>query len=478
MSSHQIPYVLEISAPADTAAVFRQLVKHPKCVFFDSSLRHHQLGRYSFLSCDPLVWYVADTDAEARRAWHDLQAMWSELQADNVPGLPPFQGGIAGLFGYELGRLFERIPMAAHDELRVPLCAVGLYDVIVAFDHDTSQAWIISQGWPETSAAARFERAVERAEQFSRWLAAPVGSPDSLPSMTAGKSLRIAPIESPHFLVQPARNTYSNFTADGYRQAVRRAIEYIRAGDVFQVNLSQRLMRPATIDTHLLYLQMRQRTQATFGGYLDAGSFQLASLSPERFISVRDRVVEARPIKGTRQRMSRAEADLYAADELQSSAKDRSENVMIVDLLRNDLSRVCIADSVMVQQLCGLETYGYVQHLVSSVRGRLRPECTPWQVMEAAFPGGSVTGAPKVRAMEVISQLEQVARGAYCGSLGYIGTDGSADMSILIRTLTAKDGWWHFPVGGGIVADSDPQHEYEETWHKATGILQGIDGNR
>ncbi len=184
--------------------------------------------------------------------------------------------------------------------------------------------------------------------------------------------------------------------------------------------------------------------------------------------------MEARPIKGTRRRTSWAEADLFAGDDLLQSEKDRAENVMIVDLLRNDLSRVCEADSVRVTQLCALETYQFVQHLVSAVEGTLAPGKSAIDLVRAAFPGGSITGAPKIRAMEIIAELEPTARGPYCGSLGYFGFDGSMDLSILIRTITAARGWWQFPVGGGIVAQSSPDREYEETWHKAEGMLRAL----
>ena len=242
----------------------------------------------------------------------------------------------------------------------------------------------------------------------------------------------------------------------------------------FQVNLSQRLLHPAVDDSVALYHRLRERNPAPFAGYFDLGEIQIVSASPERFVQVRDGWVETRPIKGTRQRGELQSADSEHADCLQASEKDRAENVMIVDLLRNDLSRVCQADSVQVTELCVLERYQYVQHLVSAVRGRLREGKSSVDLIRAAFPGGSVTGAPKVRAMEIIAELEPTARGPYCGSLGYLGFDGAVDLSILIRTITAGRGWWQAPVGGGIVAQSQPEAEYEETWHKAEGLLRAI----
>ena len=220
---------------------------------------------------------------------------------------------------------------------------------------------------------------------------------------------------------------------------------------------------------------MRERNPATFAGYFDAGPCQIVSASPERFLQVVDGQVEARPIKGTRGRIARAEADLFAGDDLRQSEKDQAENVMIVDLMRNDISRVCRAESVHVSQLCGLEVYETVQHLVSAVRGQLKEGLTALDLLRGAFPGGSVTGAPKVRAMQIIAELEPTARGPYCGSLGYLGFDGSMDTSILIRTITAAGRWWQIPVGGGIVAQSVPQREYEETWHKAEGMLRALE---
>jgi para-aminobenzoate synthetase component 1 len=270
-------------------------------------------------------------------------------------------------------------------------------------------------------------------------------------------------------------NLTSNFSADSYLRAVRQAIEYIHAGDVFQVNLAQRLLHPANGSPIDLYCRLRERNPAPMAGYLDGGGWQVVSASPERFLKVSDmRHVETRPIKGTATRTGDAELDRAAGGQLVVSAKDRAENVMIVDLLRNDLSRSCRPESVRVTKLCGLESYAWVQHLVSVVEGTLRDDQSPLDLLRHCFPGGSVTGAPKIRAMEIIAELEPTVRGPYCGSLGYLGVGGRMDTNILIRTITAARGWWQLPVGGGIVADSDPQREYEETWHKAKGMLQAL----
>jgi para-aminobenzoate synthetase component 1 len=258
--------------------------------------------------------------------------------------------------------------------------------------------------------------------------------------------------------------------------AARRAIDYIHAGDCFQINLAQRLLMPASSPTLALYDRLRQRNPAPFSALFHIrGELAIASASPERFVKVTQGIAEARPIKGTRPRGQSAAEDETQRRELLTSAKDRAENVMIVDLLRNDLGRVCAYGSVEVPAVCQVESYAYVHHLVSVIRGRLRPEAGPVDLLRAAFPGGSVTGAPKIRAMEIIAELEPTARGPYCGCLGYIGFDGSMDTNILIRTFTISQGWLQFPVGGGIVADSDPEREYAETWHKAEGMLRALD---
>jgi para-aminobenzoate synthetase component I len=337
----------------------------------------------------------------------------------------------------------------------VPALAVGFYDVVVAFDHIARQAWIISQGLPATDPADRRQRAAERLVHCQRMI---LGSSATGSASASCDNNRIT----------------SNFSKQAYLDAVRRVIDYIHAGDVFQVNLAQRLQATARSDSVSLYRRLRSCNPAPMAGYFDLGDFQIASASPERFLRVADRQVETRPIKGTRPRTGDPAVDPAAEAELLASEKDRAENVMIVDLLRNDLSRVCEPDSVRVGQLCGVEAYQHVLHLVSAVHGRLRKDCSPVDLLRATFPGGSVTGAPKIRAMEIIAELEPVARGAYCGSLGYLGFDGSMDSSILIRTITAGRGRWQFSVGGGIVAQSIPEREYDETWHKAEGLLQAV----
>ncbi len=464
------PLASELLPFPDIVAVFRRLAALPHCLFLDSAMRDDVLGRYSFVAADPFeFWTIPADGTDAIRAVQKRMCDWPAAHRDE---LPPYQGGAAGLFGYDLNRSLERLPLPRHDEFQIPALALGCYDVVIAFDHLVNRAWIISQGLPEVDHAARQARARSRLEQMRAYLNGD-DYPPVPPSTVSMSPVCQAELAAQYPTGDDPRLT-SNFSAEGYCEAIRRTIEYIRAGDVFQVNLAQRLLYPAEEDSLNLYLRLRRCNPATFSGFLDLGAFQIVSASPERFLAVRGTQVETRPIKGTRARCRIPEADLFAANDLRGSEKDRAENVMIVDLLRNDISRVCRPETVHVSDLCRLEVYQYVQHLVSVVRGELSVGQTPLDLLHAVFPGGSITGAPKVRAMEIIAELEPTTRGAYCGSLGYLGFDGTLDLNILIRTITAGRGWWQFPVGGGIVAQSDPAREYDETCHKAIGLVRAL----
>jgi para-aminobenzoate synthetase component I len=442
----------------DAVEVFRRLAQLPHVLFLDSAARGGPTGRYSFVAADPIVWW------DSTDGLNEVSSLSKALAGEALPQLPPFQGGLAGIFGYELAPQFERVPTAAIDEFNVPPLAVGWYDVVVAFDHEQDAAWIISQGGPGVDPTARLDR-------LHQILASEPVAAGGNPTPTS--ELIKLPDLAPQYATGIEGLT-SNFSADQYRAAVRRAIKYIYAGDVYQVNLSQRLLHPACDEPVDLYCRLRQRNPAPMAGYLDGGGWQIVSASPERFLHIADGQVETRPIKGTAPLTREFDADRARANALLESPKERAENVMIVDLLRNDLSRVCLPGSVRVKQLCGLESYAWVQHLVSVVEGQLRDDLTAFDLFRAAFPGGSVTGVPKIRAMEIIAELEPTVRGPYCGSLGYFGVGGRMDSNILIRTITAAGGWWQIPVGGGIVADSDPQREFDETWHKAKGMLQAL----
>ena len=469
------PLVRELVPMPDSEAVFAKLARRPHCLFLDSARRDRQLGRYSYIMVDPFDYLeFMPQDHQAFDVLQEKMAAFTVTGTKESDGdLPPFQGGVAGLFGYDLAYSVERLPAVRYDEFQVPAMAVGFYDVVIAFDHHQNRAWIISQGLPEHDLSDRQRRAEQRLLQIEHWIydEGPGGQDDLLAEEVDPLPLNQL---APHYEVAGPAGLVSDFSADGYCEAVKRAVDYIYAGDIFQVNLSQRLLFPSNTDSISLYLRLRRCNAAPFAGYFETNQFQIVSASPERFLQVQQGAVEARPIKGTRRRSSHPIADLFVADDLRASEKDRAENVMIVDLLRNDLSKVCKPESVFVSDLCRLETYEYVQHLVSVVNGELLDDHTPLDLIRATFPGGSITGAPKVRAMEIIAELEPTARGPYCGSMGYIGFDGTMDMSILIRTIIAGRGWWQLPVGGGIVAQSTPENEYAETWDKAIGLLRAL----
>lgn len=469
-----LPLVERLPTDLSSVRAFQRLSSLPHVVFFDSAQRDQEVGRYSFVAADPYHWL--ERPADGSKALAVAERAWQACQCKPHPGLPPFQGGLAGLWGYELARSLEKLPAALIDDLPMPALAVGCYDTVVAFDHWQSSAWIVSQGFPETDPQARRQRAANRLQMFRKHLLS--ATPNHDPPWVAkpiGHSCLLAKSWDAKQHTGSAGIT-SNMSDTDYRAMVARAIDYIHAGDLFQVNLSQRLVCRPNASSLDLYLRLRQCNPAPYAAFLDLGTAQVCSASPECFLTVRDRQVETRPIKGTRGRSPSPEADLFAGDALQQSEKDRAENVMIVDLMRNDLSRVCTPESVYVAKLCQLETFAYVKHLVSVVRGTLDDAVSPIDLLRACFPGGSITGAPKIRAMQIIAEQEPTTRGAYCGCLGYLGFDGQMDTSILIRTITAAHGWWQFSVGGGIVAQSNPEDEYQETWHKARGLLEAVRG--
>ncbi|MEC8553565.1 MAG: anthranilate synthase component I family protein [Planctomycetota bacterium] len=447
---------------------FERLHHLPGCVWLDSSMPQAELGRYSYLGVDPFMRVRIDRPHASAVA--QLRDYIAPFRQSKLEGIPPFQGGWMGWFGYELGRSFENLPRAQHNDFNLPVAALGLYDLVLSWDHQREEGWIVSQGFPAQEGTARSKRAYSRLKEITQLLA---GVPKRSSTNHGGyelTNLQLAPQYSTRW-----NNWTSNFAPEQYRSAVGEAVEYIHAGDVFQINLSQRLLTRATASSPELYMHLRKVSPAPFSGYADFGRIQVISSSPERFLRLDDGCIETRPIKGTRPRLSDPTADRGMGTLLEVSEKDRSENVMIVDLMRNDLARVSDYDSIEVESLCGLEEYPFVWHLVSVVRSKLMEACTTSDVLRCTFPGGSITGAPKIRAIEIIAELEPTVRGPYCGSLGYISFAGDMDLSILIRTITACNGWWQAPVGGGIVADSKPDLEEQETWHKAEGMLQAID---
>ena len=479
----------------DPARCCEQLAGLDYRLFLDSATPGTRLGRYSFLMADPVAIVRSKGKATEclegaarapRRCEGDaldvIRALLAPHASDPMPALPPFQGGAAGYLAYDWGRVLERLPSPSYDDLGMPDVVLGVYDWVLAWDHDASRAWLISTGLPETSADARRRRAEARAAAVRARLSShsasrPRGSSRPVSGADPGTARHQGPTRgfAPSFPVDGAGarlSLRSSFTHEAYLDAVARVREYIYAGDIFQANLSQRFEAPLDEHPWDLYRRLRARNAAPFAAYMELPDAAVLSASPERFLRVGvDGRVETRPIKGTRPRGLGPEHDLALGQALTESSKDQAENLMIVDLMRNDLSRVCTPGTVRVPELFTLERYATVHHLVSTVVGTLEPGKDALDLLRAAFPGGSITGAPKVRAMEIIAELEPSARGVYCGSIGYWGVTGALDTSIAIRTAVARGDRVYFSAGGGIVADSVPEQEYRETLDKARGII-------
>ncbi len=450
----------------DALAYTRRLRHRPGLALLDSAMRHETLGRHSFVTCDPFGLFEV---REGRALWNGearegppltvLRGLLGLYPQETRDDLPPFQGGALGYIGYEFGSVLEAVPRLSEGG-DIPQLRLGFYDVVVAIDHVMDRAWLMSTGWPEQDVAKRAVRAERRADEFAGWLD---GSDR-------------APLARRKAVDRPMA-WRCDVDRAGYEAAVGRVRELILDGDIFQANIAQRFRAacPAAFDPLGFYERLRATNAAPFAAFLDFGDLAVASSSPERFLKVKGIEVETRPIKGTAPRSGDPAEDAGALLALMASDKDRAENVMIVDLLRNDLSRVCSPHTVEVPVLCGPESYASVHHLVSVVRGELAPGKDALDLLAAAFPGGSVTGAPKVRAMEIIAEIEQAPRGIYCGAIGYIGFDGAMDTNIAIRTVTFRDGEASVHAGGGITLLSDPGAEYDETLAKVERIFAAFE---
>ncbi len=387
-----------------------------------------------------------------------LETLLAAFPVRPSPSHPPFTGGLAGWFGYDLGRAFERLPLRAPDPLGLPAFSVGLHDLVLAIDHLTKRATIFSTGYPERDPERRARRARERIA----WLAAEV-------ARAAADAGEDGETDS----ISPRIESESNFTRDAYLDAVRRVKNFIRRGDIYQANITQRLRWPAPRDSAAWFVDLLARHPVGFAAYIRGDGHEVVSLSPERFLRVSGEHIETCPIKGTRPRAADPAEDERNARDLLASPKERAELLMIVDLLRNDIGRIAATGSVSVPELYRLESYATVHHLVARVTARLAAGLTPLDALRAAFPGGSITGAPKIRAMEIIDEIEPHARGLFMGAIGYVGANGEMDTSIAIRTAVVKDGVAHLQVGGGIVHDSRPESEYDECFHKAAVFFSG-----
>ena len=459
----------ELVPPPDPVACCERLSGLPYRIFLDSATRGTPLGRYSFLMAEPAD-VVRGKGPDSSGALDDVRALMATRAAAPIPGLPPFQTGAAGYIAYDWGRALERLPVPHCDDLDLPDIVFGIYDWVVAWDHEESRAWII----------ARSDRELQRALFLVArpFPPSPKASADRRSFSGGGQGRQEGgppsyPVDAAW--ADPRLELRSSFTHDGYLEAVNRVREYIFAGDIFQANLSQRFDAPLTEPPWELYRRLRTQNAAPFAAYLDFPDAVVLSASPERFLRIEaGGHVETRPIKGTRPRGVGPEHDAALGLALTESLKDRAENLMIVDLIRNDLSRVCAPGSVKVRELFALEHFATVHHLVSTVVGQLSEGANGLDLLRAAFPGGSITGAPKLRAMEIIAELEPSARGVYCGAIGYVSVTGDLDTNIAIRTAVARDGRVYLSAGGGIVADSDAEQEYRETLDKARGMIDAL----
>jgi len=478
---NRYPLVEEVFTPLTALELFELIKDNPYSFFLDSGMDPQRLGRYSFLGSEPFL-VMSSRGSEitlVRGRKHEVQhgnpfdAMSKLLKMyklDRCPVPVPFLGGAVGYFSYDLCHFIERLPSTAIDDLKLPESYFAFYDAIMAFDHLEGRTYLVATGFPELEEGQRLRRARMRIDEMKDWLYA--ASPSQEASLLRRERLGNGEFQS----TQENRRVLlkSNFTPEEYIKSVDRVREYIAAGDVFQVNLSQRFEANLKISPYELYKRLRMVNPAPFASYLNFQGVTIVSASPERFLKVHGDLVETRPIKGTRPRGRDSVEDERLAQELTHSTKDRAENVMIVDLERNDLGRVCRYDTVKVTELAILETFPTIFHLTSTVVGRLHRGKSNIDLLKATFPGGSITGAPKVRAMEIIDELEPTKRSVYTGSIGYLSFNEDIDINIVIRTFLIKEGKAYFQVGGGIIYDSDSEAEYMETLDKAKALIRAL----
>jgi anthranilate synthase component 1 len=429
-----------------------------------------QIARYTFLGADPLEVLrfrgrtcVVQSGQRERREEADpfvfMRRQLSRYRPVRLPGLPPLVGGAIGYLAYDAVRLLEDIPAAGREDVPLDDAVVMLFLGLVAFDHVQHRLWIVRNVFTEGpgSLRARYDAAVREIRRTRRRLEQP------LPPLPARRAASLPPPRS-------------NFRRADFLAAVRRAKRHIRAGDIFQVVLSQRFAaRIGRIEPFEIYRALRVVNPSPYMYFLRLGELSVVGSSPEMLVKVQGREASYRPIAGTRPRGRDAAEDARLEAELLVDPKERAEHVMLVDLGRNDLGRICEPGTVRVEQMMVVERYSHVMHLVSRLRGRLRPDADCFDALTACFPAGTVSGAPKVRAMEIIDALEPTRRGLYAGAILYLDFSGNLDSCIAIRTLLARDGMAYVQAGAGIVADSVPEREYEETVNKARALLLAVE---
>lgn len=490
------PLIQEIQTTHTPDSLAESLRGEPGLVLLRTSSFDSPSARYSYVTANPfLTFRSSGSRCEITRhsapdtrhiqfgnPWHLLDSLMSRCELLEEIDLPFPLGGCFGYWGYDLRNFVEpKLPRRAANDLELPDCHVGFYDSLAVFDHQLGKTWVVSTGLAadgsrnETRAAQQMEfwrGMLSLYERNAPGTSASVTNFHPLPGAEGrGEGKREITAADPHGLRAAVS---SNLSRADFLAAVTRAQQYIRAGDIYQVNLSHRLTAPCELSGWDLFHQLSAVSPAPFSAFFDCGDLQIASSSPEQFLRMSGSQIVTRPIKGTRPRATDPTRDAQLAYELQTSAKELAELVMITDLLRNDLGKVCEYGSVQTPDLARLEKFAHVQHLVSTVEGRLRSGVTHFAALASCFPGGSITGAPKIRAMEIIDELEPLSRGPYCGCHGYLGFNRESHLSITIRTAVCRDRLAHFNVGAGIVADSNPEAEYEETLAKAAGFLAAL----
>lgn len=438
----------------DSAEIFEQYQNQDMAVFLDSSLEN-ELGRYSIIALGPYL-TLKEEDGVCYRNGTPESGSFEEVMKsclrryyeENSTKLPLIAGAI-GYFSYDYGRKFEQIPTRHSKKVRMPDALFVFYDWLIIDDKKEHALYVTARGEREDQ-----KQALKRLEQ----------------------EIRQTVLHPRPKRQERSADFVPNFEKEEYKRTIDRMISYIVEGDIYIANMTQQLEVPAKKAPYDVYRYLRTYNPSPFGGYLNYGDFRIVSASPERFLQVKDGLIETRPIKGTRKRGRTPKEDERLKRELQESLKDRSELLMIVDLERNDLNHVCEPGTVQVTEHFAVETYATVFHLVTTIVGKMKEGLQAMDLIAAAFPGGSITGAPKIRSMEIIDELEHDRRGLYTGSFGYFSLDGSCDLNIVIRTAVFQDGVYHLGVGGGITCESEPEFEYEETLQKAKAVLEAIGG--
>ncbi len=444
--------IKEINTKLNAFEIFTIFRDEKDSFILDSAMDKNKLGRYSFISSNPFK-VLKYKDSE-ENPLNFLQEELRKYKVKNDTNLP-FIGGAVGYLSYDLGNYMENLPRSAKDDLNVYDLYFGLYDHVIVVDHLEEKTYIATPDLDmkkEEEVAIYIENKIMEAEK------------NGVDSICYEEKE-----------VEPTK-LVSNFTRKEFEDSVEKVRQYIKSGDIYQANLTQRFSGKTTLSSYELYRDLRRFSPAPFGAYLNFDDFNILSNSPERFIKCVDKKLETRPIKGTRPRGKNKEEDLKLQDELRNSEKDRAELLMIVDLERNDIGRISKIGSVKVPELFVIEPYANVNHLVATVVGELDDDKDAVDVIKATFPGGSITGAPKIRSMEIIDELEPTQRNVYTGSIGYIGFNGDMDLNIAIRTIVKKEDEVYFQVGGGMTWGSNPEEEYQETLDKAQSIMKALRG--